>query len=147
MANRVMAQKRLKMARQRRAWAKQYEKRAPKPPNREAIRHYASHVKGLEDNQFVDSPPPVIPPKKKEQALLELMLPDDVDMSIRGPTIPDIYQETLIYFNPKKTKFVLVLRDLEKRIERVSTVFSSKELLIMSWEMDRVFWVGKRPVD
>lgn len=146
MANPVMKAKRLKMARERRAWAKAYQKRAPKPPNREAIRHYADHVRGLEDNQFVDSPPPVIPPKKREQALLELMLPDDVDLSVRGPTVPDMYQETLIYFNAKKTKFVLVLRDLENKIERVSTVYSSKELLVMCWGMDRVYWVGRRPV-
>lgn len=146
MANRAMQQKRAKMTRERRAWAKAYQKRAPKPPNREAIRHYASHVKGLKDDQFVDSPAPEITVQQKQQALLELMLPDDVDLSFHGPTVPDIYQETLIYFNSRKTKFVLVLRDLEQKIERVSTVYSSKELLMTCWGMDRVAWVGKREI-
>ncbi len=146
MANRAMQQKRLKMARERRAWAKAYQRRTPKPPNREAIQHYAAHARGLEDNQFVDSPPPKITAKQKQQALLELMMPTDCDMSVRGPTTPDIFQESLIYFNPTKTKFVLVIKDLEQRIERISIVFSSKELLIMCWEMDRVNWVGRRSI-
>lgn len=132
------------MARERRAWAKAYERRTPKPPNREAIQHYKSHVKGLEDNQFVDSPPPVLTLKQKQQTLLELLMPIDCDMSVRGPTIPDELQESLIYFNATKTKFVLVLRDLEQRIERISVVFSSKELLVMCWEMDKVRWEGNR---
>ncbi len=146
MANRTMQQKRLKMARERRAWAKAYQRRTPKPPNREAIQHYATHARGLEDNQFVDSPPPKISVKQKQQALLELMMPVDCDMSVRGPTNPDIFQESLIYFNPTKTKFVLVIKDLEQRIEHISIVFSSKELLIMCWEMDRVVWVGNRSI-
>jgi len=146
MANRTMQQKRLKMARERRAWAKAYQRRTPKPPNREAIQHYAAHARGLEDNQFVDSPPPKITSKQKQQALLELMMPVDCDMSVRGPTAPDIFQESLIYFNPTKTKFVLVIKDLEQRTERISIVFSSKELLIMCWEMDRVCWVGRRSI-
>jgi hypothetical protein len=146
MANRAMQQKRLKMARERRAWAKAYQRRTPKPPNREAIQHYAAHARGLEDNQFVDSPPPVITAKQKQQALLELMMPIDCDMSVRGPTTPDIFQESLIYFNPTKTKFVLVIKDLEQRTERISYVFSSKELLILSWEQDMVCWVGKRSI-
>ena len=146
MANRTMQAKRLKMARERRAWAKAYQRRTPKPPNREAIQHYAAHAKGLEDNQFVDSAPPALTLKQKQQALLELLLPDDVNMHVRGPTEPDIFQESLIYFNARKTKFVLVLRDLEQRIERVSYVFSSKELLITCWEMDRVNWAGNRAI-
>lgn len=146
MANRAMQQKRLKMARERRAWARAYQRRTPKPPNREAIQHYAAHARGLEDNQFVDSPPPKISAKQKQQALLELMMPVDCDMSVRGPTAPDIFQESLIYFNPTKTKFVLVIKDLEQRTERISIVFSSKELLIMCWEMDRVCWVGNRSI-
>jgi hypothetical protein len=146
MANRAMQAKRLKMARERRAWAKAYQRRTPKPPNREAIQHYAAHARGLEDNQFVDSPPPKISAKQKQQALLELMMPIDCDMSVRGPTVPDIFQESLIYFNPTKTKFVLVIKDLEQKLERISIVFSSKELLIMCWEMDRVCWIGNRSI-
>lgn len=160
MVNRTMQQKGFKLARQRRAWAKQLSRRGYMQPNRDVIREYKDRAAGL--SIFDDAPQVRFDAvmrkmdlekaqrkiaQLKKQAQFEMGLPMDCDMSFHGPTVPDIYQETLIYFNSKKTKFVLVLRDLEQKIERVSTVFSSKELLIMCWEMDRVAWVGKRPLD
>lgn len=166
MANRVMQQKRQKMVRQRRAWAKQLSRSGGKQPNREVIQEYRHHAQGLgHDERKIDEAVRLMRikdgeanPQKREfqaeprlealrkQAELEAILPDGCDLKLSGPTVPDIYQETFIYFNAKKTKWVLVLRDLEQRIERVSTVLSSKELLILSWEMDRVYWVEKRPI-
>lgn len=166
MANRTMQQKVLKMNRQRRAWAKTLSRRGYMQPNRDVINEYKHHAQGLQhDERVIDEAVRLmrikdgeINPKKRKfqsearldalrhQAELEAILPDGCDLKFSGPTVPDIYQETLIYFNAKKTKFVLVLRDLEQRIERVSVVFSSKELLIMCWEMDRVNWVERRPI-
>lgn len=166
MANRTMQQKVLKMKRQRRAWAKTLSRRGYMQPNRDVIKEYKHHAQGLEvDERKVDEAVRLmrikdgeLNPKKRNfqskarldalrrQAELEATLPDGCDLKFSGPTVPDIYQETFIYFNSKKTKFVLVLRDLEQRIERVSVVFSSKELLVMCWEMDRVYWDKKRPI-
>lgn len=167
MANRTMQQKVQKMNRQRRAWAKTLSRRGYMQPNRDVINEYKHHAQGLGvDERKVDEAVRLMRikedgepnPKKRDfqsearldalrrQAELEAILPDGCDLKFSGPTVPDIYQETLIYFNSKKTKFVLVLRDLEQHIERVSVVFSSKELLIMCWEMDRVYWDKKRPI-
>lgn len=154
----------IKLGRQRRAWAKQLSRRGYMQPNRDVINEYKHRAQGLEVNEArIDEAVRLMRikdgetnPKKREfqsearldalrhQAELEAILPDGCDLKFSGPTVPDIYQETFIYFNAKKTKFVLVLRDLEQRIERMSVVFSSKELLVMSWEMDRVYWVEKR---
>lgn len=159
MSNRVMAAKGLKLKRQRRAWAKTLSRKGYMQPNREVIREYKDRAAGL---AVFDDAPQVrfdavmhrmsreAGQRKlealKKQAQFEMGLPRDCEMSFKGPTVPDMYQETLIYFNSTKTKFVLILRDLEQRIERVSTVYSSKELLIMCWGMDKVAWVGKRPL-
>lgn len=166
MANRTMQQKVQKMKRQRRAWARTLSRRGYMQPNRDVINEYKHHAQGLALNEAeIDDAVRRMRikdgetnPQKREfdakprldalrrQAQLEAMLPDGCDLKFSGPTVPDIYQETLIYFNSKKTKFVLVLRDLEQRIERISIVFSSKELLVMCWEMDRVNWVEKRSI-
>lgn len=166
MANRTMQQKVLKMKRQRRAWAKTLSRRGYMQPNRDVINEYKHHAQGLEvDEARIDEAVRLMRvkdgetnPQKREfdaeprldalrkQAELEAILPDGCDFKFSGPTVPDMYQETFIYFNSKKTKFVLVLRDLEQKIERTSVVFSSKELLMLSWEMDMVYWDKKRPI-
>lgn len=147
------------MVRMRRAYARTFRRSNGGSPNREVIKEYQIRARGLELGADTDTICEALLPGKieiaekqrklaqlKRQAELEAMMPVDCGMSVRGPTTPDIYQESLIYFNPTKTKFVLVLRDLEQRIERVSIVFSSKELLTMSWELDRVIWVGRCPI-
>ena len=158
MANRVMQQKRLKMARMRRAYARTFRRSNGGSPNREVIKEYQLRARGLAFGNVEDVCDALLPGKMEiadkqnklnqlhKQALLEAMMPIDCDMHVRGPTEPDIFQESLIYFNARKTKFVLVLRDLEQHIERVSYVFSSKELLITCWEMDRVNWAGNRAI-
>lgn len=135
------------MARERRAWSKQYQSRAPKPPNREAIRHYKDHAKGLADNQFVDSPPPRITLAKKEQAELELWLPEGCDQRVLGPSGRDQLQESWIYSNSQKNCFVLVHVDRTTSIERRSTTYSSIDLLMMYWGGDAIRWVEKRNIN
>jgi len=150
-----MAAKALKMKRMRRAWARPLAHSGGKQPNRMVIQQYKHHAKGLEDAEFVDRVASAILPHNVvlqhrqqlyKQAQLEAGLPDGVDLRVLGPTGRDIYQESWIYFNSQKTCFVLVHRDLNKCIERKSTTYSSKELLLICWEGDRVAWVEKKAI-
>jgi len=165
MANRVMAQKRLKMARQRRAWAKQYRQRSFMVPNREVIKEYKHHAAGLDvDERVIDelvilqqvkdkNPNPGIPRMTsdarkaalKRQA--ELEVETHCELRVVGPTGRDELQESWIYFTARKDCFVLVHRDLEQRIERRSTTYSSKELLTMCWEGGAIRWVNKKIIE
>lgn len=165
MANRTMQQKRLKMARQRRAWAKQYRQRSFMVPNREVIKEYKHHAKGLEvDERVIDelvilqqikdkNPNPGIPRMTSEErkAALkrqaELEADTGTELRIIGPTGRDQLQESWIYFTSRKDCFVLVHRDLDLRIERRSVTFSSKELLIMCWERDAINWATKKRIE
>ena len=166
MANRTMEVKRIKLKRQRRAWAKNYRQRNFRVPNREVIKEYKHHANGIPvDEAAIDAfiildqikhnhPNPGVPKMDgvgrkaalKRQAELESKLPDGCDLRFTGPSVPDMYQETFIYFNARRTKFVLVLRDLEHKIERMSYVFSSKETLVFAWEQDMVRWENQKPI-
>lgn len=151
MANRTMQQKELKMRRQRRAWAKSLTRSGGKQPNRDVIKMYKHHARGLEDETFVDTVADLVAPfadkqKLKRQAELEAGMPPECTLRVLGPTGRDQLQESWIYFNSRKTCFVLVHMDLEQRIELRSTTYSSKELLVMCWEGGRVDWVDKKSI-
>lgn len=139
----------LKLQRQRRAWAKSLQRRGMQVPNREVIRNYKAHAKGLEDKEFVDRiADAILPHKMKEkfrkQAELEAGLPEGCDHRVLGPTGRDALQESWIYSNAQRNCFVLVHVDLETRIERKSMAFSSLELLMMRWEGGAINWREKR---
>jgi len=162
MANRVMQQKRLKMARQRRAWAKEFRQRNFRQPNREVINEYKQRNLGLEvDEAHINAlvilqqikekdPNPGIPVMVSEErkAVLrrqaELEASIDCDMRVLGPTGRDALQESWIYFNSLKTCFVLLHIDKVDGIERKSTTYSSKELLLMYWEAGQVRWINEK---
>lgn len=154
MANRTMAQKRIKLMRQKRAWANSLRGRGMMQPNRELIRMYADHARGLEDREFVDSMAnalgPAIAARKealKKQGEFEAWLPKDCNLRFAGPgpNIPG-HQECMSYTNSRKDCFVVVHRDIKSGIERRSTTYSSKELLTMCWELDTIVWVYKAPI-
>lgn len=165
MANRTMQQKRLKMARQRRAWAKQYRQRSFMVPNREVIKEYKHHAKGLEvDERVIDeliilqqikdkNPNPGIPQMVSEErkAALrrqaELEMETNTDLRVLGPTGRDALQESWIYFNSQKTCFVLQHIDKIDGIERKSVTYSSRELLMMCWEGGQVRWNNKKRIE
>lgn len=161
MGNRVMAAKRMKMARQRRAWAKDYQRRGFMAPNREVIKEYKERAKGLA--VFEDAADrllsELVSPGKKEilasqrekyavlrQAQLEAHLPLECEQRVRGPGPQHARLESFIYFNSRKTQFVLVHRDLNEGIERVSQPYPNKDLLLMSWEGDSVLWKVKSKI-
>lgn len=139
----------LKLQRQRRAWAKSLNRRGMMVPNREVIKNYKLHAKGLEDKEFVDRIADAILPhrmkeKFRKQAELEAGLPEGCDHKVLGPTGRDALQESWIYSNSQRNCFVLVHVDLETRIERNSPPYSSIELLMMFWEGGAIQWREKR---
>lgn len=142
----------LKLQRQRRAWAKSLQRRGMMQPNRDVIKNYKLHARGLEDREFVDSIAREILPdyqrrvKLARQAQLEAGMPEGCDQRVLGPTGKDCLQESWIYSNSQKNCFVLVHVDLTTRIERKSVPFSSKELLLMCWEGGAINWREKRIV-
>ncbi len=161
MGNRVMAAKRLKMARQRRAWSKDYQRRGYMQPNREVIQEYKQRAKGLAvfDDAVDRLLSELVSPGKKEikkdqrlreavlqQAQLEAALPMDCTMRVRGPGPQHARLESFLYFNSQKTKFVLVHRDLNEGIERVSQPYPTKEVILLCWEGDNVLWKMKRQI-
>lgn len=154
MANRTMAQKTLKLKRQRRAWAKQYRRRGLMVPNREVIQEYKERAQGLAIHMdAADVAAEALMPGKieirerlKEQAQLEAELPNGCNLRIAGPTGKDQLQCSWIYFTARKDCFVLVHTDLEKSIERRSTTYSSLEFLIFCWENDAIKWVYNKKI-
>lgn len=163
MANRAMAAKRIKMAKERRAWAKQFSRRGYMQPNREIIKEYKNHAQGLGlDEQVIDQMVIIIQKREgvsnphvpkmdgegrkaalKRQAELEAVLPNGCDQRIVGPSGRDCLQESWIYFNSQRNCFVLVHVDLTTCTERRSTTYSSLELLMMCWQGDAVRWMKK----
>lgn len=139
------------MARQRRAWFNGMRARGLKVPNRDVIKEYKHHARGLEDREFVDRIASEIIPdferrkKLAEQARIEADLPDGCDHRVLGPTGKDNLQESWIYSNSQRNCFVLVHIDLEKEIERKSMAFPTLELLVMCWEGGAVRWETKKP--
>jgi len=153
MGNRVMAQKRLKLQRQRRAWAKSLGRKGLQQPNRDIIKMYKHHAKGLEDKDFVDRAADQLGPaiaKRKEalakQGELEAWLPDGCDMKFQGPGPSSPFQESWVYHNSRKDCFVVIHLDKYNGIERRSTTYSSKELLLMCWEGNAIQWVYKAAI-
>lgn len=146
MANRTMQQKTMKMQRQRRAWAKSLQRRGMMVPNRDVIKNYKHHARGLEDAEFVDRiAEEIIPDFKRreklfQQAVKEAGLPEGCDQRVLGPTGKDNLQESWIYSNSQRNCFVLVHVDLETRIERKSMAFLTLELLMMEWEGGAIRW-------
>lgn len=139
-----------KLKRQRRAWAKSLQRRGMMQPNREVIKNYKEHARGLEDVEFVDRIATEIIPdfakrqKLAKQAQLEAALPDGCDQRVLGPTGKDELQESWIYFNSQRNCFVLVHVDHTSRTERKSQPFSSLVLLEMCWEGGSIRWRDER---
>lgn len=149
MANRTMAAKRLKMKRQRRAWAIPLSRSSGRNPNRIVINEYKQRARGLElSDDISDS---IIQQfahtherrqALKRQASFELELGDA--LRFRGPGPNTDQEESWIYFNPQKTAFFILHRDKKLKIERKSITFSSKEVLLFKWAKSKVTWVEIR---
>lgn len=140
----------LKLQRQKRAWAKSLQRRGMMQPNRDVIKNYKLHARGLEDREFVDRvAAEVLPDFKRrqklyQQAKIEAGLPEGCDHRVLGPTGKDNLQESWIYSNSQRNCFVLVHIDWEQEIERKSMAFLSIDNLMMCWEAGAIKWVEKR---
>lgn len=153
MANPVMAQKRLKMARMRRAYAKTFRPRNYQQPNRDMIKALNLAAQGLVDETFVDIEANALKIHEqkmrhlRKQATLENWLPKDCHLKTLGPGPQTPFQESWTYCNSRKDCFVVVHLDKHNGIERRSTTYSSKELLLMCWEGDAIQWVYKNKIE
>lgn len=149
MGNRVLAAKKRKMQRQRRAWAIPLSRSGGQTPNRIVINEYKHRARGLTlDDDISES---VIQKlchdhKKREalkrQASFELELGDA--LRYRGPGPNNEQEESWVYFNPQKTGFFILHKDKKLNIERKSVTFSSKEVLYFKWTKGKVRWVEIR---
>lgn len=162
-----MQQKVTKMKRQRRAWARPLSRKSGTAPNRTVIDQYKMSARGLMiDEKEVDALAAKILKKEggtpiekrdtparvaalKRQAELERKLPDGCDLSFRGPGPTNLYQESIVYFNARRTSFVILYKDLRKKEQRRSASFPSKELLILYWNeyWDKITWVEITPLE
>ena len=160
MPARWIEQKKLKMVRMRRAWAKPLERKSGIRPNRIVINEYKERAKGLAiDEKEADKTAAAllgeregfkgVPPGKvealKRQGELEAIL-DDATFRIRGPGPSNHYQESFIYFNSKKTVWRVLHRDLRRKVESLSIVYTTQEALRLRWEMDKITWIEYRPI-
>lgn len=151
MGNRVIAAKRLKMKRQRRAWAISLSRSGGRTPNRIVINEYKQRARGL---MLTDDVSESVIQKfchdnnkreaLKRQATFELELGDA--LRYRGPGPNTDQEESWVYFNPQKTAFFILHRDKKLGIERKSITFSSKEILYFRWTTGKVRWVEIRNV-
>lgn len=149
MGNRVIAAKRLKMKRQRRAWAIPLSRKGGQTPNRIVINEYKERARGLmiEDDisehivtKFVRSEEKRA--ALKRQAEFELLLGDA--LRYKGPGPSNNQEESWVYFNPSKTAYFILHLDKKLRIERRSVAYSCKEILYTKWAMGKVTWVEIR---
>lgn len=152
MANRVMAQKTMKMKRMRRAYAKTFTPRNYLVPNRDMIKALKDSANGLVDTAFVDTVGIELKLHEeklrhlRKQATLENWLPKDCILKTLGPGPRTPFQESWTYCNSRKDCFVVIHLDKHNGIERRSTNYSSKELLNMCWDGDAIQWVYKAAI-
>jgi hypothetical protein len=145
MANRVMEQKRIKIRRQRRAWAVSFERSGMKTPNRVVINEYKQRAKGLMlDDDISESIIQKFAHDERRrvalehQAKMELLIEEG--LRFKGPGPDNKYEESWVYFNSQRTSFFVIHRDKSLGIERRSILYSCKEILITKWNMGKVTW-------
>lgn len=146
MGNRVIEAKRLKMKRQRRAWAIPLSRAGGQCPNRIVINEYKQRARGL---QLTDDISESVITKYcrdhrrqealKRQAHYELEFGDVRRYSGPGPC--NNHEESWVYYNPSKTAFFILHRDKKLKIERKSITYACKETLYTRWTQRKVTWV------
>src|ERR1700735_2213535 len=151
MGNRVIEAKRIKIKRMRRAWARPLARSSGMNPNRIVINEYKDRAKGLMlEDDISDS---VIQKHAhnleraaalKRQAELELAF--DAQLRFRGPGPCNNFEESWVYYNSQQTVYFIVHKDKRLGIERRSITYSSKDVLVMQWNMYKTTWVELRPL-
>lgn len=149
MANRTMEAKRMKQKRMRRAWARPLSRSSGMNPNRIVINEYKDRAKGLMlEDDISDS---IIQKHAhnlersaalKRQAELELAF--DAQLRFKGPGPCNNFEESWVYYNSQQTVYFVVHKDKRLGIERRSITYSSKEVLVIKWNMDKTTWVDFR---
>lgn len=149
MGNRVIAAKRMKMKKMRKAWAIPLSRKGGQTPNRIVINEYKQRARGLmlEDDISESIIQKFCHDNERREALrrqaeLELELGDARRYSGPGPN--NKFEESWVYYNPEKTVFFILHKDKRLNIERRSIGYSCKEILYAKWNTGRVTWVEIR---
>lgn len=146
MANRVMAAKKRKERKQRRAWARKYSIRSGIQSNREVIAQYHRTAAGLGLEEARTRFPNVSPGKKDISDRIEEIL-----QHLNDPLCFDIfpensYQRVRLFFNSKKTVFIIQHMNYKEGACRLSISYASAERAIQVWNTDKVIWKVKKSI-
>ena len=152
MANRVMAQKRMKMKRQRRAWARAYSMSSGITPNRGVLQEYKERACGLGISEFgVDElirtfygrePVQGVSAGKHEVELLLKKLKKSVPQMLFFMIHDDNYQKSICWFNASKTCYVISHTDKKKNVTKTSLEYGSKERALSQYDCGKTVWVS-----
>jgi hypothetical protein len=133
MANRTMQQKRLKMRRQRRAWAKSYSMPKHIVANRSVLGEYKQRAKGLSIETSTDY---VL------RQMEVLTLPDNLkEQKLFFVILDNCWHRVVCFFDSRKTCFVLSHTDKRKQLVHRSIEYASKDRALQVWHMNKVIWI------
>lgn len=156
MANRVMQQKKQKMKRERRAWARPLSIAGGKTPAKGVIQEYKERAKGLgideaEVNRlilqlyghlpFTCTPAGIAEMKQKGLDKLVAELKEIVPQLYFFTLIDNCYQRCRVYFNAQKTCFIIVHDDLRRKVIRRSIEYHDKDLIVSKWHSGKITWI------
>lgn len=146
MANRVMAAKTLKMRRQRRAWARPFSIKSGIQPNRETIQQYKRTAAGLGLEEARTRFPNVSPGKKDISDRIEEVLQHFNDPLFFDIFPENTYQRVRLFFNSRKTIFVIQHMNYKDNACRLSITYASAERAIQVWNTGKVIWKSRKEI-
>lgn len=149
MANRTMEAKRIKMRKERRAWAVPLQRSGMKQPNRIVINEYKDRARGLMlpddiSDGIIQKHAHSMQRRAALQRQAERELQFDAQLRFKGPGPCNDYEESYVYFNSQQSCYFVVHRDKKLFIERRSITYSCKDILVMKWNMGKTTWVELR---
>lgn len=155
MANRTMQQKRMKMRRERRAWAKPYSRPSGIIPNKGVLKEYKERAAGLGISEYEQDllvqkhykrdPIASVPAgeSKEVKAALRRLKEQLPEMQFFNILDNSSYR-LRCYFNSDKTCYVLVFKNKEKNIEYRSIEYASRQRVMYVWEKNKVTWISTK---
>lgn len=152
-----MKQKRAKMARERRAWAKQYSRPAGIVPNRGIIRQYKETAKGIGiDEQEVEilmlkmyGHGPYLGTPAGRRDVIELLreLRKQVPEMQFFQVLDNAFLRLRLFYGSERgapTRYILVLDDKRLQVTKMSLSYHSKERALQCWSNQTVRWVHRQ---
>jgi hypothetical protein len=138
MANRTMQQKRVKMRRERRAWAKSYSMPKYIVANRGVLGEYKQRAKGLgKDVSDLEWALDVARRGKEVLALPANLQEQKLFFTI----LDNCWHRTVCFFNSQHTCFVLSHTDKRRGVIKRSIEYASKDRALQVWHMSKVVWI------